>query len=242
MDLLANISVLKLVATAIIGYVVKMVLDWAIKIFVSPRPTRKYRFDKISCETKVDILDKIKALVMAESDSPDASKSAIRIQIKFLYEQMGIYLPVWHCHQLIACMAQENIGSQDVWLNGFLKNPVIGRCPVEGFYINKKAVKWSYVAIALFSMISISVLVYAGLSTLQALLHTKQEFQFFMFLLIYSVAITFFIGLSVNEVENIWLGVKFGKIFERWVRDTITSSEPGVSTVITPPLKLHHEE
>jgi hypothetical protein len=41
--------------------------------------------------------------------------------MKFLYEQIGITLPVWHAHQLIACIADKNIGSYDVRLMSFLK-------------------------------------------------------------------------------------------------------------------------
>ncbi|WP_330985960.1 MULTISPECIES: hypothetical protein [Enterobacterales] len=242
MDSLANIGVLKLVVAAIIGYVVKMILDWALKTFVSPRPTKKFRFDKIPCETKVDILEKIKNLAIAENKNSAESKPSIAVQMKFLYEQMGIYLPVWHCHQLISCMAQENIGSRDIRLNGFLKNPFIGRCLTGEFYVDKKTVSWFYASIILFSIFSIAALAYTGLSTLHALLQTKQEAQFFIFLIIYVVSIFFVFAFSINEIEDIWQGVKFGNIFECWIQDKSPLVDIDTPAITPPALKLHHEE
>ncbi|BAO36766.1 TPA: hypothetical protein K8N54_004610 [Serratia marcescens] len=194
-------------------YLIKKLIDWTGKIVGNPRPKRKYQFDRIPADKKVEIFSKIDAL-KEKTTTPH-----VLIQMKLLYEQLGMYLPVWHCHQLISCMATENVSSLDVRLRGFLKNTIIGHYPEKGFSVNTKVVRRSYVISALFGIFAVATFIYAGWDTVSTFWKSKETGLFILFLLIYASAIITVIGYIISQIEDIYLASKFGHLFETWLRN-----------------------
>lgn len=156
MSSISGIDIVTGLLIPVVLYLIKKVIDWTGKVVGNPRPKRKYQFDKIPADKKVEIFSKIDAL-KEKTTTPH-----VLVQMKLLYEQLGMYLPVWHCHQLVSCMAAENISSLDVRLRGFLKNTIIGHYPEKGFSVNTKVVRRSYVIITLFGVFAVAMFIYAG--------------------------------------------------------------------------------
>lgn len=141
MGAINEIDIAKLVLLPAILYVAKKIIDWAGKVMSSPPAKRKIRFEKVPIETKIEVLNKIAEIANAEIPDTKLSRTHQTVQMKFLYEQIGITLPVWHAHQLIAFIADKNIGSYDVRLMSFLKNPSFYRCEENHFSVDAKKIK-----------------------------------------------------------------------------------------------------
>lgn len=194
-------------------YLIKKTIDWTEKSFSNPRPKRKYQFDKIPTDKKVEILAKIDAL------KEKALTPNVLVQTKLLYEQLGIYLPVWHCHQLVSFIASENISSLDVRLRGFLKNAIIGLYLEKRFSVNAEAVRRSYIISIIFGIFATATFAYAGWDAISAFWKSKETGLFVLFLLIYASAIITVIIYVISQIEDIYLGSKFGRLFETWLRN-----------------------
>lgn len=141
MGAINEIDIAKLVLLPAILYVAKKIIDWAGKVMSSPPAKRKIRFEKVPIETKIEVLNKIAEIASAEIPDTKLSRTHQTVQMKFLYEQIGITLPVWHAHQLIAFIADKNIGSYDVRLMSFLKNPSLYRCEENHFSVDAEKIK-----------------------------------------------------------------------------------------------------
>ncbi|ATA21319.1 hypothetical protein EDC48_108145 [Gibbsiella quercinecans] len=222
-----NIEIVKGILIPLALYLVKKGIDWVGKILGNQRAERKYRFDKISSDKKVDVLSKIDGL----KEKPLTPH--IIVQIKLLYEQIGIYLPVWHCHQLISCMASENISSLDIRLGCFLKNTIIGKYSDDDFSVDDKEVSKSYGVVILFGVVSLLVFIYAGVTTVYSL-WKQQEIGLFMgFLLAYFLLVFIVFIKLVSQVEDIWQAVRFGRLFDDWLHRSIQSDNIDTSNEIT---------
>ncbi|WP_042968262.1 hypothetical protein [Escherichia coli] len=213
MSSISGIDIVTGLLIPVVLYLIKKVIDWAEKIVGNPRPKRKYQFDKIPADKKVEIFSKIDAL-KEKTTTPH-----VLVQMKLLYEQLGMYLPVWHCHQLVSCMAAKNISSLDVRLRGFLKNTIIGHYPEKGFSVNTKVVRRSYVITTLFGVFAVAMFIYAGWDAISSFWRSKETGLFILFLLIYASAIITVIGYIISQIEDIYLGSKFGHLFETWLRN-----------------------
>lgn len=141
MGAINEIDIAKLVLLPAVLYVAKKIIDWAGKVISSPPAKRKIRFEKVPLETKIEVLNKIAEIANADIPDTKLSRTHQTVQMKFLYEQIGITLPVWHAHQLIAFIADKNIGSYDVRLMSFLKNPSFYRCEENHFSVDAKKIK-----------------------------------------------------------------------------------------------------
>ncbi|EAA6710951.1 hypothetical protein JWT41_003595 [Salmonella enterica subsp. enterica serovar Arechavaleta] len=210
-------------------YLIKKVIDWAGKVFGSPKPKRKHQFDKIPADKKVEIFAKIDEL-KGKALTPYAL-----VQIKLLHEQLGIYLPVWHCHQLISFITSENISSLDVRLRGFLKNTIIGIYPEKGFSVNAKAVRRTCIIDISFGVIAVATFVYAGWDAISTFWQSKETGFFILFLLIYASAIFTVIGYVISQIEDIYLGSKFGHLFETWLRNNPPCNNETPDTSVATP-------
>ncbi|HDS7112415.1 TPA: hypothetical protein QH394_000010 [Klebsiella aerogenes] len=229
MSSLSDTNIVTGLLIPVVLYLIKKIIDWSGKIFGNPRPKRKHQFDKIPADKKVDILAKIDEL------KGKALTPYVLVQIKLLHEQIGIYLPVWHCHQFISFMASENISSLDVRLRGFLKNTIIGTYPEKGFSVNPKAVRRSYIINIFFGIFAVATFIYAGWDAISTFWKSKETGFFILFLLIYTSAIIGVIGYVISQIEDIYLGTKLGYIFETWLRDNLPCNDAVPDTSVAVP-------
>ncbi|MDK9355722.1 hypothetical protein QQF54_10930 [Lelliottia sp. V106_10] len=195
----------------IISVVLTKLFDLYGKQLGNPRPTRKYRFDKILMDKKIDILNKIDEL-KEKKVTP-----YINVQVKFLYESLGIYLPAWHAHQLIRYIASENMSSIDVRLSSFLRYPVIGNYSVEGFSVNAKKANKLYWVGSVFGMVAVLVLIMSGWNSVLPYWRHQSLGLFLVFFCIYFAAVIFVVYFMFSLIENTWLAVQFGRVFELWL-------------------------
>lgn len=227
MSSVSNIDIITGLLIPIVLYIVKKLIDWIGSLLGAPRLKRKYRFDKISVDEKVKVLANIEAL----KEKP--SIPHVLVQIKLRYEQIGIYLPVWHSEQLISFIAAENISSLDVRLRSFLKNTFLGRYSTHGFSLNDKSVKWLYAVNGLFGLFAVVAFVYSGWDITHTFWGRRDAGLFVLFFSIHALAIIAVAAYVINQIEDIFLGAKFGRLFESWISnnrlsvnaDTATSAE-----------------
>lgn len=221
-----EIDIAKLVLLPAVLYVAKKIIDWAGKMMSSPPAKRKIRFEKVPIETKIEVLNKI-----AEIPDTKLSRTHQTVQMKFLYEQIGITLPVWHAHQLIAFIADKNIGSYDVRLMSFLKNPSLYRCEENHFSVDAKRIKNFYLVSGVFWLFSIVIFAYAWWTTIQSLLASGGVNSVIAFSLFYFISAIVVTGYFISQVEETWQSARFARLFERWCED-----EAGVESVDGPAL------
>lgn len=214
MGAINEIDIAKLVLLPAILYVAKKMIDWAGKVMSSPQTKRKIRFEKVPIETKIEVLNKI-----AEIPDTKLSRTHQTVQMKFLYEQLGITLPVWHAHQLIAFIADKNIGSYDVRLMSFLKNPSLYRCEENHFSVDAKRIKNFHLVSGVFWLFSIVIFAYAWWTTIQSLLASGGVNSVIAFSLFYFISAIVVTGYFISQVEETWQSARFARLFERWCED-----------------------
>lgn len=176
------------------------------------RPVRKYRFDKVSAGKKAALLADIDTLTKA----PVTQNSLVRM--KLCYEQLGIYLPVWHSHQLICCLSDNSISSMDVRLRYFLKYPVVGKYPDNAFSVDDKKVRQLYLTVVSFGVFALGALAFAGWTTTSPFLKENQQGLFLIFSLIYLIIMSWMGGFVLNVVMETRLAVQFGRLFDSWLK------------------------
>lgn len=227
MSSVSNSDIITGIMIPVVLYLVKKIIDWVGSLLGAPRLKRKYRFDKVSVDKKVEVLAKIEVL----KEKPLTPH--VLVQIKLLYEQVGIYLPVWHSQQLIYFMAAEDISSLDVRLRGFLRNTFLGRYTTNSFSLNDKSVRWSYAVNGLLGVFAVIAFVYSGWDTIHTFRVNGEAGLFILFFSIHAFAIIAVAAYVINQLEDIFLGAKFGRLFESWLSnnrssvntDTPTSAE-----------------
>ncbi|MDM6926898.1 hypothetical protein QUG91_29060, partial [Klebsiella michiganensis] len=181
-------------------YVAKKIIDWAGKVISSPPAKRKIRFEKVPIETKIEVLNKIAEIANAEIPDTKLSRTHQTVQMKFLYEQIGITLPVWHAHQLIAFIADKNIGSYDVRLMSFLKNPSLYRCEENHFSVDAKKIKNFHIVSGVFWLFSIVIFACAWWTTIQSLLASGGVNSVIAFSLFYFISAIVVTGFILSQV------------------------------------------
>lgn len=78
MGAINEIDIAKLVLLPAILYVAKKIIDWARKVMSSPPAKRKIRFEKVSIETKIEVLNKIAEIANAEIPDTKLSRTCKR--------------------------------------------------------------------------------------------------------------------------------------------------------------------
>ncbi|ENP2076429.1 hypothetical protein AB9K36_08145 [Klebsiella michiganensis] len=219
MGAINEIDIAKLVLLPAILYVAKKIIDWAGKVMSSPPAKRKIRFEKVPIETKIEVLNKIAEIANAEIPDTKLSRTHQTVQMKFLYEQIGITLPVWHAHQLIAFIADKNIGSYDVRLMSFLKNPSFYRCEENHFSVDAKKIKNFHIVSVGFWLISIVIFACAWWTTIQSLLASGGVNSVIAFSLFYFISAIVVTGFILSQVGETWQSGRFARLFERWCEE-----------------------
>lgn len=221
MDSIISFDMVKLVLAPAAVYVLKLIIDWAVGKISSPRLTKKHQFDKVPAEKRVEILGKIDELVTSDKQKNKSSVSNLTVQIKFLYEQIGIDLPVWHCHQLISFIADNNISSLDIRLRAFLKNTFLGQFTDKGFSLNTKKMRMSYIINGLFLTVSLCVFIYAWWTSVHPFMKRETAFFFISFTCVYAICIITLTIYIFSQIEETWNGSKFSRLFESWLRNEL---------------------
>lgn len=132
-------------------------------------------------------------------------------------------------------MAIENISSLDVRLRGFLKNTIIGHYPEKGFSVNTKVVRRSYGISTLVGIFAVATFIYAVWDAVSTFWKNKETGLFILFLLIYASAIITVIGYIISQIEDIYLGSKFGHLFETWLRNHPPYNDVNPDTSVATP-------
>jgi hypothetical protein len=148
------------------------------------------------------VLNKIAEIANAEipdTKLEDASDGTNEI----LYEQIGITLPVWHAHQLIAFIADKNIGSYDVRLMSFLKNPSLYRCEENHFSVDAKKIKNFHIVSGVFWLFSIVIFACAWWTTIQSLLASGGVNSVIAFSLFYFISAIVVTGFILSRWRNL---------------------------------------
>lgn len=211
MQLITNVDIITGVMIPVALYLIKKIIDWIGNMLGNLKSKMIYRFNEIPVDIKVSILAKIDAL----KEKPLTAH--VVIQMKFLYERLGIYLPVWHCHQLISYMADKNTSSIDVRLRGFLKNPVVSLCSENGYKVNIKSAHWLCAIYGLIGIFAIAVFIYSGWDAICSFWDKGNAVLFILFSLAYASAIIFVASTVLDQIEDILQGIKFGRLFETWI-------------------------
>ncbi|EFH7301139.1 type VI secretion protein, partial [Escherichia coli] len=197
-------DIVKNLVLPLLSIIIIPLVKWFVQHYGYAPNIRKYRFEKIPVSEKESLLARIDKLT-----KEPATKNTL-VRIKLCYEQMGIYLPVWHCNQLIRYMSDQNICSMDVRLHYFLKYPVLGMFSDNDFSINFKRVYRSQLAIFIFGVLSSGILIISGWSTIAPFSQGYQTVLYHLFFLIYLVIISLIIILACNTLMEIRLAVQFG--------------------------------
>ncbi|MDL4448459.1 hypothetical protein [Klebsiella michiganensis] len=244
MGAINEIDIAKLVLLPAILYVAKKIIDWAGKVMSSPPAKRKIRFEKVPIETKIEVLNKIAEIANAEIPDTKLSRTHQTVQMKFLYEQIGITLPVWHAHQLIAFIADKNIGSYDVRLMSFLKNPSFYRCEENHFSVDAKKIKNFHIVSGGFWLISIVIFACAWWTTIQSLLASGGVNSAIAFSLFYFISAIVVTGFILSQVGETWQSARFARLFERWCEDEarVESGEGAVLAASEPEEQTPQQE
>lgn len=231
-----NGDIVKALLFPIFIYLAKKIIDWFMNIHMSPKPARRARFERVPIHSKEEFLGKVNELIASDDIKDKRRIDNINLQMKFLYEQMGIYMPLWHAHQLISCMAGKDISSLDVRLRGFLNNTLIGIYRHNGFSINDKAIRMTYAIHILFGLVSISAFIYAGMDSARAFLADGAKGLFLLFSFVYFCLILGVISFVINQIEETRQGVKFARLFKTWINDHTghASNTGGVLDTETP--------
>lgn len=192
------------------------------------RPARKYWFDKIPLSTKVDILAKINKTLQSDMLRGYSTSPNLMVQMKLLYEQSGIHLPLWHSHQLIAFMAAENISSYDVRLNAFLNNTFVFEFPGKNIKINDRRVSFFTVAAILYGVLSVAILVGLWWFTTSPF-RDLQSGLFILPSLIHAITVIILIQYLYIQISAVRSGVKFCRLFEKWLCHNVRQNDADTS-------------
>ncbi|PDN92798.1 type VI secretion protein [Escherichia coli] len=180
---------------------------------------RKYRFEKIPVSEKGSILARIDKLT-----KEPATKNTL-VRIKYCYEQMGIYLPIWCCNKLICFISDRNVSSVDNRLHCFLKYSFVGVFSDGKFTVNTRRVHKGYWMIAVFAVFSLCVQFTGGIFTNMPFLSGGNTVLFMLFSLVYFIMIFLTVIFTCNLINEIRLAVQFGRLFEAWLKSERESPE-----------------
>ncbi|MGC6031629.1 hypothetical protein [Enterobacter kobei] len=226
-----NFDLFKPVVSAVAPMVITSLLNNLVgrmtNVIFGSQSTKKRRFNKIPEDQKIDVIERISEL-KEKKPTPH-----IYFQIKLLYEKIGIYLPVWHSHKLIAFLVSEGIRMQDERLSAFLKRPLIARYSNKGCLLDKKAY-WITISIYLFfAACSILALIHYGNTiTLYFLSKDKNTLSFILFSGSY-VIIYIVCAYVVRQIAELWKGMIFCRLFDAWLRQDMQEDHAQISTVQT---------
>ncbi|MGJ3448939.1 hypothetical protein [Enterobacter sp. PTB] len=208
-----NSDILNIIVLPIILYLLKKIIDGIPKIIIGSQQTKQQRFNKIPIDQKVKIIEEIDIL------KGKALTPHTLIQMRFLYEQMGVYLPVWHSHKLISFLASEEIGSLDVRLNVFLKRTFITRCATGCFSINKKSFWLTLLIYFSFGSCSAAAFIYYGYFILHYFLQNEKNTLFNVFFCGDFISVCVIVAYVTSQIGELWQGMRFGRRFEDWLQD-----------------------
>lgn len=232
MDFISSYDLAKLILPPIVIYLLKKLIDLFIRIITTSQATQKYHFSKITLDRKVETLNKINELVAAEKMVQQASPSHITVQIKLLYEQIGINMPVTISHQLIAYLACNNINSYDIRLTCFLKNPFMMKYTDNSIQINKEKLNRSYYAYTFLWFFYTVSFFCAWWISVKPFMMNEAALYFVIFSFIYFIAELTITIYMIFQIEETWLGSKFAMSFEEWIRKEMRILQPESTRII----------
>ncbi|WP_193161821.1 hypothetical protein [Enterobacter ludwigii] len=223
-----NYDLVKSVVLPVVASVFKPLAGYIMKLIFGPHINKRRRFNKISFEQKVSAIEKIDEL----NDKLPTSHTLF--QLKLLYEQIGVNLPVWVSHKLIAFLVIENIRTQDDQLNGFLNNTSIAKYSTDGCILNKRVIWGAIIIYLLFAVCAIAALVYYGnIFVLYFLSNKKNTLSYILFLVI--ICIIYIVAVCVvSEIAKLFKGVIFVRRFDVWLRQNIQKEHAEISAAQIP--------
>ncbi|HEJ7973009.1 TPA: hypothetical protein SMI30_001690 [Serratia marcescens] len=174
---------------------------------------RRCQFDSVSDVKRLSVLSRIQKL----RDAPQSGMTLL--QIKALYESIGIRLPVWVAHQLVDYLGRGPVALNDLALNSFLRRTSLTASKNEdnkvfALDVNQLCKQRFFVLIFfVVSALAIAYGVYTSVLPLGASEATASNiFLFSLFFFAYLFLALFVVAWSINE----WGSLQHAKAF--WLK------------------------
>ncbi|AQT65268.1 hypothetical protein I5O28_04265 [Serratia marcescens] len=174
---------------------------------------RRCQFDRVSDVKRLSVLSRIQKL----RDAPQSGMTLL--QIKALYESIGIRLPVWVAHQLMDYLGRAPVTLSDLALNCFLRRTSLTASKDEenkvfALDVNQLCKQRFFVLIFFFvSALAIAYGVYTSVLPLGVSEATASNlFLFSFFFFAYLFLALFVVAWSINE----WGSLQHAKAF--WLK------------------------
>ncbi|WP_308381471.1 hypothetical protein [Serratia marcescens] len=165
---------------------------------------RRCQFDRVSDVKRLSVLSRIQKL----RDGPQSGMTLL--QIKALYESIGIRLPVWVAHQLVDYLGRAPVTLSDLALNCFLRRTSLTASKNEdnkvfSLDVNQLCKQRFFVLIFFFvSALAIIYGVYTSVLPLGASEATLSNILLFsLFFFAYFFLALFVVAWSINEWESL---------------------------------------
>lgn len=168
---------------------------------------RNHRFDAVSADKRISVLAHIERL------RAKPQEGITQLQIKALYESIGIRLPVWIAHQLTEYLGKAPLPLTSPILNSFLRHVLL--CVVKNGVFSFSAERWKRQRRGLvgFLILSLAAIAYGFFVTVPPLGMSAPSagntFWFFFFLLTYLAMAIFVVAWSIDE----WVSLNGAKAF-----------------------------
>lgn len=162
---------------------------------------RNGRFDRVSDVKRLSVLSRIQAL----RDRPQDGMTLL--QIKALYESIGIRLPVWVAHQLVDYLGRAPVALSDLALNCFLRRTSLTAIRDEVFTLDDRRLCHQHLSVLFFLIASALAIVYGFFITVPPLGESaataSNTFWFLFFFFAYLIMALFVVAWTINEWESL---------------------------------------
>ncbi|EIG9090377.1 hypothetical protein HP437_19495 [Serratia marcescens] len=161
---------------------------------------RRCQFDRVSDVKRLSVLSRIQKL----RDAPQSGMTLL--QIKALYESIGIRLPVWVAHQLVDYLGRGSVALNDLVLNSFLRYTSLTSSINGVFTLDARKLLRQYVSRLGFLIISASAIAYGFyISVRPPLEKSETNTLLSLFFFVAYLILAFFVVIwTTNEWKNLW--------------------------------------
>ncbi|MGP2734853.1 hypothetical protein [Serratia bockelmannii] len=161
---------------------------------------RRCQFDRVSDVKRLSVLSRIQKL----RDGPQSGMTLL--QIKALYESIGIRLPVWVAHQLVGYLGRGPVALNDLALNSFLRCTPLTSSRNGVFTLDARKLLRQYVLRFVFLIISASAIAYGFYISVQPPLEKSETNTLLsLFFFIAYLILAFFVVIwTTNEWKSLW--------------------------------------
>lgn len=166
---------------------------------------RSCQFDRASDVKRLSVLSRIQA------QRDQAQDGMAQLQLKMLYESIGIRLPVWVAHQLADYLGRGPAALNDLALNCFLRRTSLTSSKNGVFTLDACKLWRQHVSLFVFLIISASAIAYGlYISVLLPLKESEPHTLLALFFFVAYLVLAFFVVFwTTNEWETLWRAKAF---------------------------------